>query len=283
MALNTQILLTRSLSAVVFVVVLLGSVLWRYESFAVFFFVISIVALKEYLAIAEKLGAKPYKAMVYFLAICVYLVFIDGFLIQFDGFFLTLNRFKAMIAIIPLLIFIRAVFDNSSNAINNSAYTIIALLYTVLPFIMLNQIVGFRNTSNGHDFNPHLVLGVIFLIWANDTFAYLGGSLFGKHKMIPRVSPGKTWEGTIIGILIAFAISFTFKCFLNVQSDWIWPVLGICIPLLATLGDLVESLLKRNAGVKDSGQLMPGHGGALDRFDSLIMAAPFVYALAQFL
>lgn len=282
MALNAQILLTRSLSAVVFVAVLLSSVVWCYASFAIFFFVITILALKEYFFIVEKLGAKPYRTITYVMATFIYLVYMDGFLIQLDV-FLALNRFKALVVILPLIILTRALFDTSNNALNNSAYTLFALLYTVLPFILLNQIVGFKNQSNVQVFNPHLVLGVIFLIWANDTFAYLGGSLFGKHKMIPKVSPGKTWEGTIIGVLIAFLISFSFKYFLNIPSDWIWPVLGICIPIVATFGDLVESLLKRSAGVKDSGQLMPGHGGALDRFDSLIMAAPFLYALAQFL
>ena len=95
--------------------------------------------------------------------------------------------------------------------------------------------------------------------------------------MIERVSPGKTWEGTIIGVLITFALSFTFNSLVFKLNDYSWPLLGILIPVLATIGDLVESKLKREAGIKDSGSIMPGHGGVLDRFDSLIFVSPFVY------
>jgi phosphatidate cytidylyltransferase len=133
------------------------------------------------------------------------------------------------------------------------------------------------------DYQPMILLGIIFLIWSNDTFAYLGGSLFGKNKMIPRISPGKTWEGTVFGVLVSFGVSFLIKNYLVKSETTIWPVLGILVPVFATIGDLVESMLKRQAGVKDSGNLMPGHGGALDRFDSLIFVTPFVVVLLYFL
>lgn len=283
MALNVNTLITRSLSSVVFVIVLLGSILWNYLSFTVLFYIVSMIALSEFIKISHKLGAKPYKGLMYVCATIIYVVFADGFLIQPESIFEIFNFFKPLMAIVPLIVFTKSIFDKNKNAILNAVYSISGIIYTVLPFILMNQLVGFKNASNTKEYNPHLILGVIFLIWANDTFAYLGGSLFGKHKMIARVSPGKTWEGTIFGVLIAFSISFSFKYFLNVPFSWIWPLLGILVPIMATVGDLVESLLKRQAGIKDSGQIMPGHGGALDRFDSLIFVSPFVFVIIQLL
>ncbi|MEI6020450.1 MAG: phosphatidate cytidylyltransferase [Bacteroidota bacterium] len=281
MALNKQTFITRTSSAVVFVAILLGAILYNYISFTILFFVIAMIALKEFMQLSGKLGANPYRGLAYFCASLMYLILADGFLIQPEGFFEIMNFFQPVCILIPFIIFSRALFDKREGAIGNALYTIIAIVYAVLPFILLNHLVGFKNESNTRVYNPQLLLGTIFLIWSNDTFAYIGGSLIGKHKMIARISPGKTWEGTIIGIVIAFALSFTFKYFLTIPFPAIWPVLGLLVPVLATLGDLVESLLKRKAGIKDSGQLMPGHGGALDRFDSIIFVSPFVYALVQ--
>jgi phosphatidate cytidylyltransferase len=135
------------------------------------------------------------------------------------------------------------------------------------------------SADTDENFDPLPILGIIFLIWSNDTFAYLGGSLYGKNKMIERVSPGKTWEGTLTGIVITFALSFLFDTLICPLHGSLWLILGICVPILATIGDLIESKLKREAGVKDSGSIMPGHGGILDRFDSLIFVAPFAYLI----
>jgi phosphatidate cytidylyltransferase len=124
---------------------------------------------------------------------------------------------------------------------------------------------------------------VILLIWSNDTFAYLAGNLAGKHKMVERISPGKTWEGTIGGIIITFGLSFLVGDLVRSTETTLWPVLGVVVPVLATIGDLVQSQLKRKAGVKDSGSIMPGHGGVLDRFDSLIFVIPFVFVIVKLL
>lgn len=126
-------------------------------------------------------------------------------------------------------------------------------------------------------YNPHIVLGIMLLIWANDTFAYLAGSLIGKHKLYERISPGKTWEGTIGGGILSVASSFViFHWFPEIKLTT-WIIVAVIIVVFGTIGDLVESMLKREAGIKDSGKIMPGHGGILDRFDSLIFATPFLY------
>lgn len=286
MALNLKTLATRSMSAVVFVVLLVGCVYWNYISFSLFFFAVSMIGLHEFYKIAEKMGAKPIRIIGYTIAILTYLGFMS-----FDNFTslnyaLILNNARGIIVssmiLGPFLIFAIALFRRKENAIQSVMYTIGGIIYAVLPFALLNQTVFYNEECNnceginGVFFAPKLILGIIFLIWSNDTFAYLGGGLFGKNKMIERVSPGKTWEGTIIGVLITFGLSFSFDHIFNL-GGYIWPMLGIIVPVLATIGDLVESKLKREAAIKDSGSIMPGHGGILDRFDSLIFVSPFVF------
>ncbi len=277
MALNLKILGIRSLSAVVFVIVLLGSVLWNYYSFTIFFFIVSLIGLNEFYKISEKLGAKPFKMVGYSLASILYISFLN-----FDYLALVFKNaelYKNVIVIIfPFILLIIALFSKNEKPINDLLYTVVGIFYAVIPFALLHQFVIFKSEII-NDYQPLILIGIIFLIWSNDTFAYLGGSLFGKHKLIERISPGKTWEGTIFGILVTFAISFLIKFYLIKTSGNLWPMLGIGVPILATIGDLVESMLKRQAGIKDSGNIMPGHGGVLDRFDSLIFVSPFVYVI----
>ncbi|MBA3664390.1 MAG: phosphatidate cytidylyltransferase [Bacteroidetes bacterium] len=280
MALNLKTLATRSISAAVFVVLLVGAVLWNYYSFTLFFFAVALLGLNEFYRLAEKLGASPHKGLGFFAAVCAYLTFInrDAFAIDFN-----LNKIMAGLLILcPFVSMAISMFSKKENSMKNAFFTIGGIIYSVLPFAFLNAIVFYDDGCNETQFSPWLILGLIFLIWSNDTFAYLGGSLFGKNKMIERVSPGKTWEGTLTGVLITFGLSFLFNRFVYKMDPVLWPVLGISIPVLATVGDLIESKLKREAGIKDSGNIMPGHGGILDRFDSLIFVSPFVFVLFKF-
>lgn len=134
-------------------------------------------------------------------------------------------------------------------------------------------------------FMPHIIIGVFVLIWANDTFAYLIGKRFGKNKLLERVSPKKTIEGFLGGLLGALVTSIFVFLIINktlteqpIYKLWVWLILAVIISVFGTIGDLIQSKLKRQAGVKDSGIIMPGHGGMYDRLDSIIYASPFVYA-----
>lgn len=276
MALDLKTLLTRTISAVVFVALLLGCVLWNYYSFTAFFFIIAMLGLNEFYKIAEKLQAKPFKLTGFISAIITYFSFVKFPLFNANASVAVLCN--AFLVICPFVILSVGLFSKKEDSIKNTFFTIGGIVYAVLPFALLNKTVFFTNELDTEVFAPKFILGIIFLIWINDTFAYLGGSLIGKHKLIKRISPGKTWEGTIIGVLISFALSFLFNRLFPL-SNYTWPILGICIPILATIGDLVESKIKREAEIKDSGTLMPGHGGVLDRFDSLIFVSPFVFAL----
>lgn len=181
-----------------------------------------------------------------------------------------------------------------TNPINNWAYTMLSQMYIALPFSMIN-VLAFRSTPDGNvTFEWLLPLSLFIFLWTNDTGAYCSGSLLGRHKLFPRISPGKSWEGSIGGavfVMIAAAIIY----FLNVgQMDglvagmplWQWLGLGLVVVVFGTWGDLVESLFKRTLGIKDSGNILPGHGGMLDRFDSSLMAIPaavvYLYTLQLF-
>jgi phosphatidate cytidylyltransferase len=280
MALNLKTLGIRSLSAIVFVVILVSSMLYNYISLTGFFFIISLIGLSEYYKLVENLGQKPFKILGYFIAVSLYSAFVNWDLIfnyQFD------NSILVSVSVLCIvLIFIQTILSKNNHPFIDSCVTLFGVLYVVVPFALVGKLaVLFTEFENQSAWN---VLGIIFLIWSNDTFAYLGGSLFGKHKLIERVSPGKTWEGTIFGIVITVAVSFLIKTYLLHSNNTIlWLVLGVIVPITATFGDLFESLLKRKAGVKDSGKLMPGHGGVLDRFDSLLFVVPVSYVIVKIL
>lgn len=192
-------------------------------------------------------------------------------------------------------LFIAELYTKATNPINNWAYTMLAQMYIALPFSTIN-VLAFRATGDGVVYNYLLPLSVFIFLWTNDTGAYLSGSLFGKHKLFPRVSPGKSWEGSIGGGLLvlamAAAVGFYETSALHSGATEValsipqWMGLGLVVVFFGTWGDLVESLFKRTIGIKDSGNILPGHGGMLDRFDSSLMAFPaavvYLYTLTIF-
>lgn len=283
MALNLKKLGTRSISGAVFVLVLLSCLLLNYYTFSIFFFIVSVIGLNEFYKLSWHVGARPYRMIGFAGAFLTYFAFVRTDL-MFPGVRLD-ETLKLLVFMVPFIILATALFDSRESPLKNSVFTIVGIIYVVIPFAILHELVMvpdiFKGTST---FYPMMLLGIIFLIWSNDTFAYLGGSLFGKHKLNERISPGKTWEGTLFGIAVTFGVSFLIRLLMFPSSDsWFWPGLGLLVPVLATVGDLVESMLKREAGIKDSGNLIPGHGGILDRFDSLIFISPFVVVILKLL
>ncbi len=286
MALDLKTFGTRTLSAIVFVILFVGSILFNYFSFSIFFFIIALLGVLEFFKLGKHLSLAPYKVTGIIGSIICYLAFFD-----FEyAFNLTIKKdvFVLLLVLVPILIFTEALFSKREKSLLNACFTIAGILYTVLPITLLHKMVFVKAAVSdlgiSKEFFGWNLLCVILLIWSNDTFAYIGGSLFGKNKMIPRVSPGKTWEGTLFGILITFGLSFLIKQFsITANNNFLWILLGLLVPILATIGDLVESLLKREAGVKDSGKLMPGHGGVLDRFDSILFVSPVCFFVLEIL
>ena len=193
-----------------------------------------------------------------------------------------------ILTIIYLLI--SELYTKSANAVADWAYTMLGQLYIALPLALIN-ILSFP-VQDIQYYDMYLPLSVFILLWCNDAGAYCVGSLIGKHKLFPRISPGKTWEGSIGGGVIAIIAAGIIGYLVN-NSDaghllnvWEWIGLAVVVVVFGTWGDLVESLFKRTLGIKDSGNILPGHGGMMDRFDSSLMAIPaaviYLYALQLF-
>jgi phosphatidate cytidylyltransferase len=276
MAIRFKQLGKRSLSAVVFVFLLLGSVYWSYFSFSLFFLVAALIGLHELYKLFMATGAAPYRLAGLIAGAITYFAFLRWDLIFDEE--IDIPRIE-LLACLPLLFLFLSLFDKQPGSFRNAFISFGGIFYVVLPFALLHELVvaGFMSK----EYTPMFLIGVILLIWVNDTFAYLWGSLFGKRKLLERVSPGKTWEGTILGALSTFGAGFIISSWEDYAEGMFWPLLGLMIPVAATIGDLAESHLKRIAGVKDSGNIMPGHGGVLDRFDSLLFVSPLVVLIVK--
>jgi phosphatidate cytidylyltransferase len=272
MAFNLQTFITRTITATVFVAVLLTCICVNFYSLAGLFFIVSVWGLYEFYQISRKFNAQPNFFLGIFLAILLYLsVFLS---LLGDEFFIVSSLVMCLAVLVTSLIFIQSLFQYKENPIQNLAFTFLGIIYAVVPFLLIIK-TTFLNSQKQFSFDA--VLGMILLIWANDASAYIIGSFFGKHKLYERISPGKTWEGTIgaavLTILCAIPIHFWFP---EIKM-WSWMIIACIVAFFGTVGDLIESMIKRQAGIKDSGKIMPGHGGILDRFDSLIFVAPIVY------
>ncbi|MCB0380058.1 MAG: CDP-archaeol synthase, partial [Flavobacteriales bacterium] len=160
----------------------------------------------------------------------------------------------------------------------NVAYTIMPIFYVVLPFILLYHLGYYNNHQFTNEFSYPIIWGYFFILWSNDTGAYLSGRFFGKHKLFERISPKKTWEGSIGGAVLSVVVAYVCSMYFEQLSVTDWIVVALITVVFGSLGDLVESMLKRSLNIKDSGNILPGHGGILDRFDGLFISIPFVYA-----
>ncbi|WP_456075980.1 phosphatidate cytidylyltransferase [Hoylesella nanceiensis] len=179
-----------------------------------------------------------------------------------------------------IYLFISELYTKNKNAIHDLSYTMLGQMYVALPLSMIN-VLAFRTATDGNiHFYYLLPLSVFIFLWTSDTGAYCVGSLFGKHKLFPRISPAKSWEGSIGGgvlvLVAAFLVSLLDQSHGNLSglNTLQWLGLGLVVTVFGTWGDLVESLIKRTLGIKDSGTILPGHGGMLDRFDSSLLAIP---------
>lgn len=191
-----------------------------------------------------------------------------------------------LVTIVYLMI--AELYLKQADPIQDWAYTMLSQMYIALPFSLLN-VLAFNATTNGVvTFNTLLPLSIFIFLWVNDSGAYCVGSLLGRHKLFPRISPGKSWEGSIGGAVFVLLAAYAISYFLDgrMLNSLEWLGLGLVVVIFGTWGDLVESLFKRTLGIKDSGNILPGHGGMLDRFDSSLMAIPaavvYLYTLSLF-
>ena len=277
MAFNTRSFMTRTATAAVFVVLLLGCVWLHPVTFVGFFSLVGFIGLFEFFRLAHAVNKSPAAPLGYFFhAALLTALFLVEMVhpLQLRPYLITLTLAWPLYMLVEL-------FKLNTSMFAVPAY-IFGFLYVSVPCALLILMSGAHYELSAldvkGDFHPQKVLGMIFFIWINDTGAYFVGSFWGKHKMYERVSPGKTWEGTIGGLVLTVGLAYVVYLIFPQLAYKHWLAIAVIVSVLGTLGDLAESLLKRTAQVKDSGRLMPGHGGVLDRFDSLLFATPFVFA-----
>ena len=266
-------ILIRALSGAFFVALLLIT-LYSENALIVLFFVFGIISLIEF---NKLIGLKSFIPFIIFALLFGVFGYWQNVMNTSKGFD-EATQILHVITIFVQLFLIKDLFSGKSIPLFQSKRFIITTFYLSSGFIFLVLIADYYN-----HYNPNILLGSFILVWVNDTFAYLVGKNFGNQKLFPRISPKKTVEGFLGGLLFACIASYFIANFSYTLQFTYWLILAIIISVFGTIGDLIESKFKRQAGVKDSGVIMPGHGGLLDRLDSIIFAAPFIYLFLRIL
>jgi len=270
---------TRTISGTVYIALITLSIILSPYSYALLFAIVTGLALWEFYTILEKNGeAKIDKPVA---TIGGVFLFVSGFL-WFSGNLPV--KYISLWFLIMIYLLIRELYTKEEHAIRDIAYTFFGQIYIALSFMLLSRL-GFPNAEMGAvAYQPILLMSFFALIWVSDTGAYLVGMTFGKHRLFERISPKKSWEGFFGGVgfavITSVAISYFFPGYLTIYQ---WIGFALVTVIFGTWGDLVESMIKRSLGIKDSGKIIPGHGGMLDRFDSTILAAPAIVMYYLFL
>lgn len=267
----------RLLTSILFVITLLGSIILSEFAASILFFAIILLSQREFYNFFKPTDIKPQMK-----------VGIIGGLGYFTISVLASQaklNISTLFLIIPIIfgIFIIELYRNRPQPIANIGYTILGIIYVAVPFTLLHELSYYANFEFGNTYNYDILLGYFFVLWANDTGAYLVGRKIGKTKLFERISPKKTWEGSIGGVVLGLIIGYVNSILFPEIDLIIWLGIALIIVIFGSLGDLVESLFKRSLNIKDSGKLLPGHGGVLDRFDGIFISAPMVYTFLKVL
>jgi phosphatidate cytidylyltransferase len=241
---------------------------WTYF---IIFFIICLFSLLEFYKLAGLDGLVPQKT---FGTLCGLFIYCLSFFIEQQP--LPPRYYVLIFPLISFVYLIKLYKKFERKPFTNIAFTFLGIFYVAVPFSLLNVVVFEKGT-----YNFEIIFGCLFILWASDTGAYFAGTYFGKRKLFERISPKKSWEGFIGGAMLALLFAFGMAYFFHSLSLVQWVIVGIIIIVGGTFGDLVESLLKRSIEIKDSGDSLPGHGGFLDRFDGLLISAPFIVAYLE--
>lgn len=288
--------LKRSISGAIYIVLLLASILFSTESFFILFGIFLLIAISEFCNLTQVNKVLPLIA-----AFLVYTTItlishyntlttttINDYLGTNIEITINIEQLNIILLATTLVVSVKCIlflFYDSVQKISTSSKYLYLFGYITLPFVFITKIsFGIK------DYNPKIIIGLFLLIWTNDTFAYIVGKSIGKHKLLERISPKKTIEGFLGGIIFAIFAGYLISKYyispkpeFSQQSILIWTSIATIVGIFGTIGDLIESKFKRIAGVKDSGNIMPGHGGVLDRLDSVIFVAPIIFLFYQIL
>jgi phosphatidate cytidylyltransferase len=262
-------ILQRTVSGIVYLIIIIGSLFLGKYVFTSVLLLICILALVEFYNMTGISGT----ALNTILSIIgASGIFILSFLVtsRLAGY-----KFLSMAGLLPVLLFVTTLYSPKAYLVKNLAILFLGIVYVVMPLAVMNYLVF--PASNDYVYTHRIVLGILVLVWINDIGAYLTGTLLGRHKLFPRISPKKTWEGMIGGTLLTFIPAFWMDAIMGILSRTDWIALAAIVSIFGVYGDLTESLIKRNADRKDSGTIMPGHGGVLDRIDSVLFVMPFAF------
>ena len=267
--------ITRAITGVLFVAIMVAGFI-QPLTMILLFALITGLALWEYTGLVNQVENVTVNRFISTVAGVYFFIAIAGI----NSGYIQTNAVFVPYLLTVVYLFISELYARNTNAINDWAYTMLGQMYIALPLAMIN-VLAFRQSADGLTTYYFLLpLSVFVFLWINDTGAYCTGSLIGRHKLFPRLSPGKTWEGSVGGGVLVVAVAAVTGYWENRLMGMAglsvaeWMGLGLVIVVFGTWGDLVESLFKRTLGVKDSGRMLPGHGGMLDRFDSSLMAIP---------
>jgi phosphatidate cytidylyltransferase len=259
--------LTRALSGVLYITILISATLLNFNTFLALFGILLMLTVSEFCDLV-----KLPKRITVPIVLLAFIAF--SFFIQSQIIVLVFWAFTFLISIKAMLF----LFEDKEVELSITSKYLYLLGYIVFPFFLITRLPLTDNV-----FNPKIIIGLFILIWINDTMAYVVGKSIGKNKLFERISPKKTIEGFLGGLVFSVIFSVFIAQYYILQHIYIWVIIALLVGVLGTIGDLIESKFKRVAGVKDSGKIMPGHGGILDRLDSIIFVGPFVFLLYQIL
>ena len=262
-------LLKRTITGVLFVAIIAGSLWYGSWLYGLVFLLITLFTLREFYHLMHLAGYKPQKHMGTLVGVAIFAISYAH-----ASHHASQHFYLLLLALLPA-VYITELFYKRSEPFHHIALTILGIIYVVLPFSLMNYLVFIPGNIG---YNPAPVLAFFFLLWSFDTGAYLAGITAGRHLLWPRVSPKKTWEGIIGGLLFAVLTAILIDQYFLPSAIWIWLVSALIAGVVGTFGDLTESTLKRSLGLKDSGKILPGHGGLMDRFDSTLLAFPVYFA-----
>ncbi|RFZ92612.1 phosphatidate cytidylyltransferase [Mucilaginibacter conchicola] len=264
---------TRAITGFFFLIVMIGSLLLGPQVFLGFYLVLTLLCLHEFYGLIIKSGITVNRSAGFVNAVAIFVLF--GLMNMEDQ--PVYHKLLFLLTLTLASVFVQELYKISPTPFTNIGFTFLGLIFTVMPFTFFHALAYAQGV-----YNFHFPLAFLIMLWSNDTGAYLTGRAFGRTKLFERHSPKKTWEGFIGGVAIAAGVAYIISLYYP-ELDWKqWVSIAIIIGVIGTTGDLIESMFKRSINVKDSGGLLPGHGGVLDRFDGLLFAAPIVYTYLHF-
>ncbi len=277
-------LVTRTVTGVFFVAIVLAAILFSPYTFILLFFSVTLGTLLEFYRITSSGRVKPQRfagsliGLLLFLFVCY--VAQEALKFSFAVDLAILFKTPVIILAMIYMLFFIEIFRRKETPFLDIGITVLGVFYIAIPFALFSMI---GLVYQAGVYSPGLAIGILVILWSHDTGAYLVGSRFGRRKLIERISPGKTWEGMVGGLLVAVAAGAVLSRYVDRLAFAEWVELSVVVAVAATLGDLLASMLKRSYQLKDSGTFFPGHGGFLGRLDGLLGSAPFASLLLYLL